>query len=570
MKLIPNLISGGTPRSETVVFKAFRNSSLEGYLLHSLGIPRSEKNREREVDFFYVCSDGIFIIEVKGGKISIENGKWYSTNYFGTKHLINDPFKQAQSAAHLLRTKLVQIFPWVEEVTIESIVCFPDTLNAVSTFEYDDRKVIRSKDLYRWDTLDNKMLHITRKYRKLYNKRELTPPEMKKIAEFLRPDFEGKADYKNATTLMHQRLIELSDQQNEIFEQFTQNPRILVNGVAGSGKTLLALSSFRQRTSRAGSTLLLCYNRLLSEDLKSNFKKSDYTYKGYKSKISTIDSHILEGLYHYADIDKEFSKKIELINNSDDQDYASKQRRLANLYGEIPYNHIQKYDYIILDEAQDIILDQNYFEIVSMSLKKGIKNGNWSMFADSNQNIFHERQHNLADILQANDIQYSVWNLSKNMRSTNQIGSLIKSYSNITCETSGIDGPSVKFLDIGITNNAGLHNELKQLFESGFMPEQITFLATTHAHLELFEKMQLKTIPIVPYSVLSTSALDDTKTISSIRYSTVHKFKGLENDVVILTVDKENEQPGSYYSKILYYIGVTRARFLLIVLYINK
>ena len=67
--------------------------------------------RDREADF--VISDsarGLLVIEVKGGGISIEQGKWCTINRFGELALIKDPFEQATSNMYSF-VRLLQSLP---------------------------------------------------------------------------------------------------------------------------------------------------------------------------------------------------------------------------------------------------------------------------------------------------------------------------------------------------------------------------------------------------------------------------------------------------------------------------
>ena len=71
-----------------------------------------------------------------------------------------------------------------------------------------------------------------------------------------------------------ERLRRLTEQQHRLLDYLAQQPKAAIRGVAGSGKTMLALAK-AQREARAGRrTLLLCYNQPLQDWLKAAVPES--------------------------------------------------------------------------------------------------------------------------------------------------------------------------------------------------------------------------------------------------------------------------------------------------------
>jgi hypothetical protein len=66
---------------------------------------RSGRPGDGEADFVAVHpSHGIIVIEVKGGGIEVDQGRWMSTDRNGVQHAIKNPFEQAAASKHdLLR-----------------------------------------------------------------------------------------------------------------------------------------------------------------------------------------------------------------------------------------------------------------------------------------------------------------------------------------------------------------------------------------------------------------------------------------------------------------------------------
>ena len=56
--------------------------------------------------------------------------------------------------------------------------------------------------------------------------------------------------------------MKYSNEQNAILEHALDNPRILVSGEAGTGKTLMAIKRVCNASCRRKRILLLCYNKI--------------------------------------------------------------------------------------------------------------------------------------------------------------------------------------------------------------------------------------------------------------------------------------------------------------------
>src|SRR3954465_7071079 len=76
----------------------------DAILMHSVNL--NENGREREIDLLVFWPQvGIAAIEVKGGRVSFEAGRWYQQGN-GTIHPMQDPVTQVQDARHMLQRYL--------------------------------------------------------------------------------------------------------------------------------------------------------------------------------------------------------------------------------------------------------------------------------------------------------------------------------------------------------------------------------------------------------------------------------------------------------------------------------
>lgn len=119
MKIIPNIPYDNNSYAEGQVFSALKSAEVKEVDLiafHSLSLTSHAKKREGEADFVIVSTFGLFVLEVKGGKISFQDGLWSTENKYGL-HRISDPFRQANGAVHAINKKIKELLK-LEETRI--------------------------------------------------------------------------------------------------------------------------------------------------------------------------------------------------------------------------------------------------------------------------------------------------------------------------------------------------------------------------------------------------------------------------------------------------------------------
>ena len=100
MRMIPEYVHefpGGSD-AEQKVFELLKGSSVKGFALHSLNVSRHQYKKWAEIDFFCVTTSGVFALEVKGGRISRGEGRWFTNG----KPLKESPFDQARGGMYAL------------------------------------------------------------------------------------------------------------------------------------------------------------------------------------------------------------------------------------------------------------------------------------------------------------------------------------------------------------------------------------------------------------------------------------------------------------------------------------
>ena len=104
-KMIPATISPKVKsKAERKIYEWFKNDPMtkDWVVFHSLGIENHQTVVFGEIDFLVAASnEGVFALEVKGGRISRKDGVWVYTDKYGVEHeKVRGPFEQASEGMY--------------------------------------------------------------------------------------------------------------------------------------------------------------------------------------------------------------------------------------------------------------------------------------------------------------------------------------------------------------------------------------------------------------------------------------------------------------------------------------
>ena len=133
MKTIPDVILSTDSNAERRVFDIVKEIDLgpDWCAYHSLNCSEHKYKRWAEIDFLILGPEGAIVLEIKGGRVTCEDGLWtFIDRYDRSRRSSEGPFNQARTAMHALE-KLLDERYGIESVTRGRLifgfgVVFPD------------------------------------------------------------------------------------------------------------------------------------------------------------------------------------------------------------------------------------------------------------------------------------------------------------------------------------------------------------------------------------------------------------------------------------------------------------
>jgi hypothetical protein len=555
--MIPQLISPEIKSgAERKIFEWFKNAkdTEDWVVLHSLGIANHKTLIYGEIDFLVLAPKlGMFALEVKGGRVSRTEGIWSFTNRYGNINTKNrSPFEQAQDGIFSVMDAIKK----AGETRLSSIlfgagVMFPDIVFETTGVDTHQWQVFDRRD---GGNVGNFIRRLAENCRREWQETYKSfPPDklpdgqtIKDIKQFLRGDFDKIVPLASRIQDAENELIKLTSEQLSCLDSLEDNPRCLIHGAAGTGKTLLALENARRSIASGEKTAFFCFNMMLGDWVKKSFAASNIV----PSFAGTFHDFLFQTV-------NAAGTKVDVPPQGVDQSQFWQIDLPMMFFEAIEKNPIQ-FDKIIIDEAQDLITSE-YLDVFNEILKNGLDRGKWTMFADFSRQAIFVRDISPEELKGMIDSRaaHTDYRLKVNCRNTKQIGSAIQTLTGFDTPsyiTTAIDGCPVRYYawrDVD-DQREQLDNILNNLIQKeDISPDDITILSPVHKEKSVVDSISHK---ISNYEVHH----------KGITFSTIRKFKGLENAVIILT------DITSFDDAKIIYVGSSRARSMLIVFESDK
>jgi hypothetical protein len=315
-------------RGEVLVYEALSRALPAGwYAWHSLRL-RTAQGYEGEGDFVIGIPEvGVLSIEVKGGRITLEDGLWKQNG----RPLKSAPREQAHGYLRLLKDKLrergIAQPPFMIIAT-----SFPETAFDAPPSNGDlDGTILGQQHL---PVLDRELERLAGELRRT-GKLPRSPGWEDALHALWGETWIPSVGLGARVAQREAELVALDRDQLAVLDFVDRSERLRVRGGPGTGKTLLAAEICRRWKAAGRSPMLLCYTRALSTTLSSQGLPS-HSIRDLAASVVEASGEVIQS-----------GETREAWTN---ETWRSLPSRAASLWAE----HGEPIDAVVVDEAQDL------------------------------------------------------------------------------------------------------------------------------------------------------------------------------------------------------------------------
>jgi hypothetical protein len=489
---------------------------------------------------------GLLVLEVKGGDTIRHDGhRWYRDNANGPREF-QDPFEQARRNMHaLLDIARERSGGRIggEGLVHGYAVVFPHMDYEGRPPPNADRAIVIGRR-----NLPFLAQAIETAFRAWTDTPKIVPPERFRmlLQDCLMPRFRVFKPVGPDINTASLKLLELTEHQAQVFEGLYSQDRVLVEGVAGSGKTFLALQRALSFARCGKRTLFVCYNKELAA----------WISRQVQDDPSTTELRPLLTVRNFHALAAELAARAGVAfrpASGGPADDAFWDDEAPDLLEQAVYALSDtvdlRYDALVVDEAQDFPL--GWWYALTQSLMKDSE-GPVYAFMDPNQSLRGE--------VQRPTIHFdTTFRLTVNCRNTRRIAAAsaaILELAHSIFKKAPLGASPRELRCASQRQQKGLVlQELRRLLDDEKVsPSQIAVIGpSAKEHGSLCDVSSVGTVPFV------TSALA-WRDGEGVLVTTARSFKGLEADVVILY---DLGDFGRLFRKADLYVACTRAKVLL-------
>jgi len=519
--MIPEIPNPFQTRSlEDVMFEALKSLPDSCMIFHSFRLTDVKAGilNESETDFIIFDRErGVLCLEAKAGAVSFRDGRWMYGN--GTPMRSGGPFRQAAANKWKLMelignsrlgflTERIKFlhgvwFPSLSSERIDEIVMPP---------EADRRIVLGSEALFdAWTCIE----HLFSLNVPAGIVTDISDGEFRAVVrEILCPKFNIFPPPKFDVDLKHAVFHRMLDEQSGILNFLTEQKSAVINGAAGTGKTMIAVEKAVRHAADGERVLFLCYNSELKKFLVLHYENPliDFmTLDGYVCRLCGVSV----------------------------SDYGRAEKKLKDFaaFDSFPYDHV------IVDEGQDFGRD-------AVENAKLLHLLHDAVLADPNSKsscyVFYDR----FQVVQSDRIPGFIRNaecrltLHKNCRNTENVCRTAMSLLPECGKAEILRGIAGKIPCIHFCGEKTYFNALDDVIGG--------------LHRDGIDDIVILTLSTETDSIVSGSIRNGV--YGECRFMSCRKFKGLEADAVILV---DFTELTVINDAMLFYVGASRARIRL-------
>ena len=514
---------------EKEMFDALEGLTDDYYIFHSFSIVKviDDTLYESETDFvIFHPQKGIICIEAKAGAISYEAGEWKYGSGLSMNH--DGPYNQASQNKWKLKKYIEDrgLAYLLDKCKLIHAVWFPSVsreyMNTIAFPPEADKKITLTKE-----SLENIQEEVDRLFDIEVPRNIRTSMTTREVDILMRKALAPSFNLINLSEVksMHRERVfkSMLKEQIALLDYLEEQNTAVINGMAGTGKTVMAVEKARRHADLGEKVLFLCYNTKLKDYLKETFnhEKIDfYTIPGLACKLcgtEEADYSLLDDILLEFFTNKNFPWKHVIIDEG--QDFG--QQEIEELS--------------IIDTLRQIVVDSPESD------------GSFYMFYDLNQFVQGVK---IPEYITEADCKLTLY---RNCRNTESIA---------------------------ITSNRMLGRNKKPILRTnsiyGNSPElyvindKESYIETVNRSLDsIIDKDDCESVVLITgISELSSPMTSYCKDGiykykgHNILFTTYRKYKGLEADgIVFIDVNKGLLDPDNAASEKALYVGTSRARY---------
>jgi hypothetical protein len=505
---------------------------------------------EGECDFVILDPEnGLLFVEVKGGALEFNPAAmvWSRTVPSGEKRLLGkDPFEQVRKSMHEIVDRVLALMPATRRplpFTYGFAVAFPDCRYSGSL----PASIVPDQllDAAKCSTMSDSVQRVFDRFRAPRHG-TLTSQDVQAVHDALFPRYAIVPVMWRKVEDQEARLHRLTTEQQRLLDFLGEHPLAAIKGVAGSGKTILALAKAQASARKGLRTLFLCYNRPLKDWVLQMLPQ-------------TSSDGLVVDTYHglVADLCWKAKVPFRALDGDGDvnfwRDLAPEKliEACSVIGGEL------KFDAVVVDEGQD------FHDLWWTSLEDVFRNpsnkASYYVFFDPNQNLYVNSPSIPGEL--GPPFQLPV-NCRNTVRIAEHCASLVQQANKVKDGAPMGDAP--EFLSAPNTREA-FQLAGKRVREwcmpgaGGLKSSQVAVLVPSGSDRDW--SVIFKTVP-------ATSDFEKWRADRGVLVAPWRRFKGLEADaIVIVESTPESEELSERANR---YVARSRAKHLLTVIQVDS
>ena len=510
---------------EKIIFDRLRNNieCEDWYVFYSFFLDDHQSQQEGEIDFLvFIPKKGFVVVEVKSHlNIEYKNRQWY----MGRTIEARGPLEQANGnkwSFHKSVGASEKAPPEWNKIPRTHVAIFPRARFRYEGLEFENWRICdsdqTSKGLSNFllnainqEIKDNQKNYEEKKVGPLWKPGLFSNQYMNKVVSIISPEISSEIESVEDRKLrINSEIEDLTPRQKEAIFSAENNRRLLIDGLAGTGKTIIATELAGQSHNAGEKTCYICYNRGLA-----NFIKEKHKDMGFD--VFNLDKLLLK-----------LSTFTSPPSNADDMwwDYTLVENAYDNLL-----QTGEEYDYLVIDECQDLAKGINYM-FLDRLLKGGFASGRWTMLGDlENQNLYNNQSdldNFLIDNLGDSFLRYP---LKINCRNTPSTVEIVEDLTNVkyfeTLRQEGLQAPRIYVFDDESDQVKKVDFLLENLLETYKLNEIIFLTPPSSKFIDFYNENSKYKISEYNFELLKQKGTGPFHT-------TIKKFKGLEYNIVVL------------------------------------